>query len=94
MRVENEIYREWSISFDTEKETFHCHYEELAKEEGEKSFASTRKWIDDFIKKNKVFNPIWAESKSYYYGDKKIKIIGINENGNFIYRWSVKLRCL
>ena len=85
MKVEIEIYRGWSISFDTEKETFYCHSEQWDKDENKKSFASTRKWIDDFIKENEVFKPIWVETKPKAYGEKKIKLIGIRKDGRFIY---------
>jgi hypothetical protein len=86
MKVEIEIYRGWSISFDTEKETFYCHSEQWDKDENKKSFASTRKWIDDFIKENEVFKPIWVEIKPDAYNiDKRIKLIGIRKDGRFIY---------
>jgi hypothetical protein len=86
MKVEIEIYRGWSISFDTEKETFYCHSEQWDKDENKKSFASTRKWIDDFIKENEVFKPIWVETKpSIYNPDNRIKLIGIRKDGRFIY---------
>jgi hypothetical protein len=86
MKVEIEIYRGWSISFDTEKETFYCHSEQWDKDENKKSFASTRKWIDDFIKENEVFKPIWVEIKPDTYNiDKRIKLIGIRKDGRFIY---------
>lgn len=85
MKVEIEVYRGWTISFDTEKETFYCHSEQLDRDEKKKSFASTRKWIDDFIKENQVFKPVWVESKPKSYGEKKIKIIGIRKDGKFVY---------
>lgn len=85
MKVEVVIYRGWSISFDTEKETFYCHSEQWNKDENKKSFASTRKWIDDFIKENEVFKPIWVETKPKLYVVKKIKLIGIRKDGRFIY---------
>jgi hypothetical protein len=86
MKAEIEIYRGWSISFDTKKETFYCHSERWDKDENKKSFASTRKWIDDFIKENEVFKPIWVEIKPDAYNiDKRIKLIGIRKDGRFIY---------
>jgi hypothetical protein len=33
MNVEIETYRGWLISFNTEKETFHCHSEQWDREE-------------------------------------------------------------
>ncbi len=86
MKKEIEIYRGWSISFDTEKETFYCYSEQWDKDENKKSFASTKKWIDDFIKENEVFKPIWVEGKLKHFSLKeKIKIIGIRKDGRFIY---------
>lgn len=85
MKVEIEVYRGWSISFDTEKETFYCHSEQWDKDENKKSFASIKKWIDDFIKDNEVFNPIWVEAKPRTYVEKKIKLIGIRKDRRFIY---------
>ena len=85
MKVQIEIYRGWSISFDTEKETFYCHSGQHDKDENKKSFASIRKWIDDFIKENEVFKPIWVETKLKAYGEIKIKLIGIRKDGRFIY---------
>ena len=86
MKVEIENYRGWSISFDTEKETFYCHSEQWDKDENKKSYAATKKWIDDFIKENETFNPIWVETKpSSYLGYKRIKLIGVRKDGRFIY---------
>jgi hypothetical protein len=85
MKVEIENYRGWSISFDTEKETFYCHSEQWDRDENKKSYASTKKFIDDFIKENQTFKPIWVETKPKAYGEKKIKLIGIRKDGRFIY---------
>jgi hypothetical protein len=41
--------------------------------------------IDDFIKDNETFKPIWVESKPNAYGEKRIKIIGIRKDGRFVY---------
>jgi len=85
MKVEIEVYRGWTISFDTKKETFYCHSDQWDKDENKKSFASTRKWIDDFIKENEVFKPICVEAKPGAYREKKIKLIGIRKDGRFMY---------
>jgi hypothetical protein len=86
MKVEIEIYRGWSISFDTEKETFYCHSEQYDSEEKKKTYSATKKWIDDFIKENQTFKPIWIEAKpSAYISDKKIKLIGIRKDGRFVF---------
>lgn len=86
MKVEIEIYRGWSICFDTEKEAFYCHSEQYDKDENRKSYSSTKKWIDDFIKENETFRPVWIETKpTIYNSDKRIKLIGIRKDGRFIY---------
>ena len=86
MKVDIEIYRGWSISFDTEQETFYCHSEQWDKDENKKSYSSTKKWIDDFIKENETFKPIWIETKpSIYNSDQRIKLIGIRKDGRFFY---------
>lgn len=85
MKVEIEIYRGWSISFDTDQETFYCHSEQYDRDENKKSYSTTKKWIDDFIKDNEIFKPIWVESSPKRYGQKKIKLIGIRKDGRFVY---------
>lgn len=86
MIVVIENYRGWSISFDTEKETFCSHSEQLDRDENKKSYAATKKWIDDFIKENEVFEPVWIETKPNQYNPaKRIKLIGIRKDGRFIY---------
>ena len=86
MKVEIENYRGWQISFDTEKETFYCHSEQWDRDENKKSYASTKKWIDDFIKENETFKPVWIETKpTSYNSEKRIKLIGLRKDGKFIY---------
>lgn len=86
MKVEIENYRGWSISFDTEKETFCCHSEQWDRDENKKSYASIKKYVDDFIKENETFKPVWIETKPNLYGsDNRIKLIGIRRDGRFIY---------
>ena len=63
MKVQIENYRGWNIEFDTEKESFYCHSEQHDKDENKKSFASTKKWIDDFIK-DKTYRH--KKKRSYY----------------------------
>lgn len=86
MKVQIEIYRGWSISFDTEKEIFYCHSDGYDRDESKKSFAATRRFIDDFIKENETFKPLWIEANPNMYASyKKIKLIGIRKDGRFIY---------
>lgn len=86
MKVEIENYRGWSISFDTEKENFYCHSEQWDRDENKKSYASTKKWIDDFIKENETFKPFFIETMPEFYDSYKcVKLIGIRKDGRFIY---------
>lgn len=86
MKVKIDIYRGWEISFDTSRETFYCHSERYDRDQYKISFAATKKWIDDFIKENENFKPIWFEIKPDAAGlEDMIKIIGIRKDGNFIY---------
>jgi hypothetical protein len=86
MKVEIENYRGWTISFDTEKENFYCHSEQWDRDETKKSYASTKKWIDDFIKENEVFKPVWVESKPTIFNpNERILLIGIRKDSRFIY---------
>lgn len=87
MKVELEEYRGWTISFDTEKESFYCHSDGYDKDDYRKSFSATKKFIDEFIKENEKFTPVWVEKKpsSYGWSKQKIKLIGIRKDGRFIY---------
>lgn len=86
MKVIIDNYRGWEISFDTELETFYCISDRYDRDETKKSFASIKKFIDDFIRENEVFEPVWVEAKpDSYTSDKKIKLIGIRKDGRFIY---------
>lgn len=85
MKVLIENYRGWEISFDTEKESFCCYSSNYDRDEKRQSFASTKKWIDDFLKENKTFKPFWVESKPNMLNSGKLKIIGIRKDGKFLY---------
>ena len=86
MKVIIDNHRGWEISFDTELETFYCISDRYDRDETKKSFASIKKFIDDFIKENEIFEPVWVETKpNSYTSDKKIKLIGIRKDGRFIY---------
>jgi hypothetical protein len=82
-----ETYRGWEIHFDTEKETFTCFSNDYDNENTKKSFAATKKYIDDYIKENETFVPFVVENQddAFYGGGKKKKIIGIRKDGVFVY---------
>lgn len=86
MKVKVENYRGWDISFDTEKENFYAESDEYDRGETKKSFAAAKKFVDDFIKENLDFKPVWVEVTANSYRDaKKIKLIGIRKDGRFVY---------
>jgi hypothetical protein len=84
MRVLIEEYRGWEISFDTDSENFYCVSDRYDVDKTRKSFASVKKWIDDFIKENQNFKPFVIESLPKSYGDGILTVIGIRKDGNFM----------
>ena len=86
MKAKIEDYRGWEISFDIEEEKFYAQTQEWDKEVEKNSFASAKKYIDDFLKENNRFEPIWVETRaSVYGGAKKVKLIGLRLDGRFVY---------
>ncbi len=79
-----EDYRGWEISFNTEKETFYTVSDSYDKQQEKRSYASIKKYIDEFIKDNNEFKPFWIE-KADYRGIFKVKVIGIRKDNRFIY---------
>lgn len=82
MQVLIENYRGWEIFFDTDKENFYTTAEEYDYETTKKSFASAKKFIDDFLKNNIKFTPIWVQRVD---SSEPIKLIGIRKDGRFVY---------
>ena len=71
-------YRGWEIFFDTDKEEFYTVSNEYDKDNTKKYFASTKKFIDDYIKENNEFKPILVQKQQSMYSDGEIiKLIGI-----------------
>jgi hypothetical protein len=89
MKVEIEKYRGWQISFDIDKETFYAQSDDHDRGETKKSFAAAKTYIDEFIKENNTFKPVWIEKKpnSFYGGGRnnKIKLIGIRKDKRFVF---------
>jgi len=79
-----ENYRGWEIYFDNDKENFYTSSDDYDREKTKTSYAATKKWIDDFIKENLVFEPIIIEKRDYR-GLEQIKLIGIRKDRRFIY---------
>jgi hypothetical protein len=90
MKIQIENYRGWDVLFDTEKETFYAQSDEYDTGTHKKSFASAKKYIDDFIKDNAEFKPFWVTGNpNAWSGDKKpVKIIGIRKDKRFVYESS------
>ena len=84
MTIEITKYRGYAISFDTEKETF---LSDIGNDGSEKkSFAATKKAIDEYIRDNQVFVPFEVVHVGWNNNMSKIRtILGIRKDGRFIY---------
>ena len=79
-------YRGWEIFFDTDKEEFYTVSNKYDKDNIKKSFAATKKFIDDYIKSNFNFKPILVQSEpSIFRGTEIRKITGIRKDGDFMF---------
>lgn len=87
MKAKIETYRGWDIFFDTEEEIFYTHSEENDRQEKKRSYASTKKFIDDFIKENETFKPVnIVQIPSGYSPEMKVKaLVGIRKDRAFVY---------
>ena len=79
-------YRGWEIFFDTDSEDFYTVSNEYDKQNTKKSFASTKKFIDDYINENNNFKPILVQKEPSMFSDGEvIKLIGVRKDGKFMY---------
>lgn len=87
MRTLIETYRGWEIYFDTEKENFYAISNEYDRDEIKKSFASAKKYIDDYFKANVSFKPVRIQKMPNNYSgrDSVITLIGIRKDEAFMY---------
>ena len=86
MRVLIENYKSWEIYFDTDKEDFYTVSNEYDKQETKRSYASAKKYIDDYIKENNVFKPIKVQKMPSMFSDGEvITLIGIRKDKAFMY---------
>ena len=86
MRILIENYRGWEIYFDTDKEEFYTVSNEYDKQETKRSYASSKKYIDDYIKSNNVFKPIKVQKMPTMFSEGKvITLIGIRKDKAFMY---------
>lgn len=85
MRVLIEEYRGWEIMFDTDSEDFYTSSNEYDKEAKKRSYAATKKFIDDFIKDNTEFKPVQVETlDSWLHSARRVMLVGIRKNGTFV----------
>ena len=86
MRVLIENYRAWEIYFDTDKEEFYTVSNEYDTQQTKKSYASAKKYIDDYLKENQNFKPIKVQKMSSIYSTGEvITLIGLRKDGAFMY---------
>jgi hypothetical protein len=86
MKVEIDEYRGWVISFDTEREVFYAYSDAYDTDKDRKTYSSMKAYIDEFIKDNQDFKPIWVERPPNMWGrHEKIKLIGIRKDKRFVY---------
>lgn len=86
MKAIIENYRGFEISFDTDTEAFYGISDQYDKDFKKPSYASAKKFIDEFLKDNQNFKPFWVEGNpDSWSSNSKIKIIGIRKDGRFIY---------
>lgn len=83
MRVLIENYRGFEIFFDTERERFYCEIDNEKWDERQ-SFNAAKKFVDETIKANGAFKPFDVIVKRDEYGEKRLTIIGVRKDGNFI----------
>lgn len=84
-RILIEEYRKWEIFFDTDKEEFYTVSNEFDKENVKKSYAATKKFIDDYIKDNFEFKPVQVQNlKTTYSNQRVMTLIGIRKDGLFM----------
>ncbi len=86
MRVLIEQYRGWEIFFDTENENFYTASDIFDRQQTKRSYTSTKKYIDDYIKENNDFKPVMVQKTASYFNEiNVIKLIGLRKDGAFMF---------
>lgn len=88
MRTLIETYRDWDIYFDPANESFTTVSDVFDEQKTKPSFSNLKKWIDEYIKSNLKFEPVWIEKKEYNginNSGNKLKLVGIRKDGRFTY---------
>lgn len=85
MRTKITDYRGFEISFDTEDERFYADIEGSSQQK--QSFASAKKYVDDYVKENNIFKSFDAERKPTLGNPYPniITITGIRKDKRFVY---------
>jgi len=86
MKVKIEDYRGFEVFFDTESEEFYTVSNRDDVEQKKRSFASCKKWIDDYLKDNETFRPFMVHLNT---SDREplmppVWIKGIRKDGRFV----------
>ena len=87
MKILIENYKNIKIEFDKDDEMFYCSIND-ERGKGSKSYASIKKYIDDYIKENSKFEPFFVVKDSLWNSEKDgeiFKIVGIRKDERFIY---------
>lgn len=86
MKTEVDNYRGWEITFDTDKESFTAYSNTHDSEVEKPSYASIKKYIDDFLKDNQNFKPFMVEydPTGYSSREKSVKVIGLRKDNAFV----------
>ena len=86
MKIEIDEYRGWEIYFDTDKEMFYTVSDSYDTDKDKKTFSGIKTFIDEFIKDNLEFKPVWIERPEMGWRSyEKIKLIGIRKDKRFVY---------
>ncbi len=81
MKALIETYRGFDIMFDTESEKFYTVSSVDDIDQTKPSYASVKKWIDDYVKANRTFKPFEVTDS---YGNCR-KVVGIRKDGAFVF---------
>jgi hypothetical protein len=86
MKVKIEDYRGFEMNFDIENEVFYCMSSSYDTETTKKSYASLKKWVDDYIKDNQTFTPVrLVKFSSTFQDSDAIILTGYRKDGRFTY---------
>lgn len=94
MKIEIDEYRGWEIFFDTEKEMFYTVSDMYDTDKDKKTYSGIKTFIDEFIKDNLKFQPVWIERpETGWRSYEKIKLIGIRKDKRLVYEDNKGKRC-